>query len=178
MHVNRNICPVDAAMLSGDIAEVTLGERIREARLAKGLGQRGLAEASGVSQGHISHAESGKRQELGPTVLGALARALEVSPEWLLTGEGPRVRYAASTDADDPYPARAAAIVRMRGLVSESAIARVRADQLLGALSEAEWVEELLRADRIERKGLPRNDGQPHAGDGPVGRASSKIARK
>lgn len=66
----------------------------------------------------------------------------------------------------------------MPWLVSESAIARVRADQLLGALSEAEWVEELLRADRIERKGLPRTDGQPHAGDGPVGRAASKVAKR
>lgn len=85
----------------------------------------------------------------------------------------PRAELAA--DVDDPYPARAAAVARMRGLVSEDAIARVRGDQLLGALSEAEWVEELLRADRIARKGLPRTEGQPHAGDGPVGRTTSKI---
>lgn len=115
---------------------------------------------------------------LGPTVLGALAKALGVSPEWLLTGEGPRVRAEATVDAEDPYPARAAAVARMRGLVSESAIARVRADQLLGSLDEAEWVEELLRADRIERKGLPRHEGQPHEGEGPVGRTTSKVTRR
>ena len=40
---------------------------------------------------------------------------------------------------------------------------------------ETEWVEELLRADRIARKGLPRNEGQPHATPVAVGQSSSKI---
>lgn len=79
--------------MSGETHPVSeLGDRIREARLAKGLGQRSLAAVSGVSQGHISHAESGKRLELGQTVLSAIAEALDVSVDWLATGNGPRER--------------------------------------------------------------------------------------
>lgn len=78
----------------------TLGDRLREARQEKGMGQRSLARASGVSQGHISHAESGKRVELGPTVLSALADALGVSVDWLLTGEGPRERASPERTVD------------------------------------------------------------------------------
>lgn len=156
------------------------GERLRRLRIERGLGVRELSRLAGLGEAgaDVSRIENGKQGTPGYDKIRALAAVLGVSAEWLWDGSGPREPSPREPDADDPYPARAAAIVRMRGLVSESAIARVRADQLLGALSEAEWVEELLRADRIERKGLPRNDGQPHAGDGPIGRAASKLAKR
>lgn len=142
------------------------------------MSARRLAEVAGGSHANVIRIESGQQPKPGAEKIAGYAKVLGVSPEWLLTGEGsmhPAPRPETSVDLDDPYPARAAAIVRMRGLVSDDAIARVRADQLLGALDETEWVEELLRADRIARKGLPRNEGQPHATPVAVGQSSSKI---
>lgn len=68
----------------------TLASRIREARLAAKLSQEGLARLVGVSQGLIGQIESGKNQ--GSKHLASLARALNVSPDWLETGKGPRER--------------------------------------------------------------------------------------
>lgn len=158
----------------------TIGERLREAREAAGIGVRELARLSGFESSHadVSKIEMGKQPRPSGPKLAAYAKVLGVSAEWLMTGEGPRARSRAepNVDVDDAYPARASAIARMRGLVSDAAIATVRADQNLGGLSEAEWVEELLRADRLAKKGLDRTwDGQPHEGQGAVGRSTSKI---
>lgn len=153
-----------------------LGDRIREARGEHGLSQRDLAAKAGVSAGQVGHLEKGTRDNPERDTAVKIADALGVAVEWLLTGYGPKVHVeSAQPDTTDPYPARAAAIARMRGLVTEKAIEAVRGDQLLGALTEAEWVEELLRADRLARKGMQRHEGQVHEGDGPVGRTSSKI---
>lgn len=153
-----------------------LGERIRDVRTELGLSQRELAAKASVSPGQVGHLEKGTRDNPERDTAVKIADALGVAVEWLLTGHGPKVRVdSTEPDARDPYPARAAAIARMRGLVTEDSIATVRGDQLLGALTEAEWVEELLRADRLARKGMQRHEGQAHEGDGPVGRTSSKI---
>ena len=175
--VKRQLGPLDTQRCPVTVFAMGLGERIREARAAKGLSQRELAVKAGVSAGQIGHLEKGSRDNPERETSVAIAAALEVGVEWLLTGNNPRVPHEDLVDAGDPYPARAAAITRMRGLVSEQAIATVRADHNLGTLTEAEWVEELLRADRLARKGLERHDGQPHVGDGPVGRPS-KIKRR
>ena len=62
-----------------------IGKRLREARLARGLSQRTLA-APGVSYAYISRVEAGNRN---PSVkaLRKLAQKLDVSVEWLETGE-------------------------------------------------------------------------------------------
>jgi transcriptional regulator with XRE-family HTH domain len=155
------------------------GDRLRKTRLEKGLGVRELSRLAGLGEtgADVSRIENGKQGTPGFDKIKALAEALGVSPQWLWDGDGPRVRSEAIVDHDDPYPQRGAAIARMRGLVSEQAIATVRADHNLGTLTEAEWVEELLRAERLAKKGLERHDGQPHVGDGPVGRPS-KIQRR
>lgn len=156
----------------------SIGERLKEAREKAGIGVRELARLSGFPMSHadVSKIEAGKQPRPNGPKLVAYAKVLGVSPEWLLSGTGPKARLSGEEpDANDPYPARAAAIARMRGLVSEESIATVRGDQLLGSLTEAEWVEELLRADRLARKGMQRHEGQAHEGDGPVGRTSSKI---
>lgn len=72
------------------------------------MGQHSLARASGVSQSHISNVESGKRAELGPSVVSALATALEVSLAWLMTGRGSREPGAVEVSephAVSPYEA-------------------------------------------------------------------------
>ncbi len=177
--VKRYCPPVASLSLSAESARVSLGERMKEARGAKGLSQHALARAAKVSQAHISNVENGKRDTLGSDLVAPVAEALGVSLEWLLTGEGPRERRddapARTVELDDPYPTRADAIARMKGAVSDEAIATVRGVQNLGGLTVQEWVDELLRADRLARKGR-EPEGREHEGDGPVGRTGSKVS--
>jgi len=63
-------------------AQVTLGDRIREARTSRGLTQVQLADTLKTSQGWLSQWERGART---PSVdwLSRLADALGVSMDWL-----------------------------------------------------------------------------------------------
>jgi len=62
------------------------GDRLRNARTAKGYSQQQLAEVSGVPQGTISKIERGDQQTSRYDL--ALSEALEVSAKWLQTGHG------------------------------------------------------------------------------------------
>ena len=65
----------------------TIAERLKHARTAhKDWSQGQLASAAGVAQSTIGNIESGKR--FGRESLYKIARALDVSYEWLLDGEG------------------------------------------------------------------------------------------
>jgi len=67
----------------------TLGKRVAYARsLAGPLSASKLAELAGLARTHVSNIEADLRDGVeGKTVL-ALSRALGVSTDWLLTGEG------------------------------------------------------------------------------------------
>ena len=73
---------------------MSLGERLRKARLTARLTQRQLAEKAGVTQQMVSRLETGKAH--GTTDIVSLAIACEANPEWLATGEGDMV------EASDP----------------------------------------------------------------------------
>ncbi len=63
------------------------GERVRELRVAAGMSQEGLADASGLHRTYISSLERGQRN-LGLDDIIILARALGVSPSALLETVG------------------------------------------------------------------------------------------
>jgi transcriptional regulator with XRE-family HTH domain len=71
--------------------KTTIGQRLRAARLARGLTQAQLAAVSGVQQATLSKLESGAKTRASFTTMACLARALDVRPSWLL-----------STDPDAP----------------------------------------------------------------------------
>ena len=56
----------------------TLAEEVRRLRLEAKLSQEKLAELAGVTQGFITHLETGKREGLGADVLYRLCDALGV----------------------------------------------------------------------------------------------------
>jgi len=62
------------------------GQRIMDRRKKLGLTQEALAEKSGVTTQFVSYAESGKRA-MRPENLMRIAAALEVSTDYLLTGD-------------------------------------------------------------------------------------------
>lgn len=66
--------------------KTTLAERLKSARNHAGISQQDLGKAVGVTQAAIQKLESGKAK--ASTKLIDIARFLQVSPEWLLYGEG------------------------------------------------------------------------------------------
>lgn len=84
--------------------EHKVAQRLRRARKERGLSQERLARLSGLSQTAISAYERGAME---PTVgnLLALARALRVSPQWLM-GLGPsEVEVLSPSAPAGPLPA-------------------------------------------------------------------------
>ena len=66
---------------------MSIGQRIRQLRKKRGLSQPALANRAGVSQGTISQLETNPTQQSKHLV--AIARALDVSVDWLEKGTGP-----------------------------------------------------------------------------------------
>ena len=65
----------------------SVADRIRQARTAKGLSQGTLARTIGKRRTHVNEWENARGTPRWPN-LQLLARALDVSTEWLLTGQG------------------------------------------------------------------------------------------
>ena len=65
----------------------TFGDRLKEARQKRGLSTKQLAETCGITAGGLAHHEAGRRDYPNAETLGKLAAALDVSIDWLVTGE-------------------------------------------------------------------------------------------
>lgn len=98
------------------VQHMSIGDRLRHARLEAGLTQAQLAEASGVSQQMISKIERGA--SAGTTSLVPLALTCGVRPEWLHTGIGARSQLALqeqeSTEVQELAAAYATATMSQR----------------------------------------------------------------
>lgn len=62
---------------------MTIGERIKSARLKKGLTQEELGKMLGVQRAAINKYEKGTVTKFDRVAIGRLAMALDVSPSWL-----------------------------------------------------------------------------------------------
>jgi transcriptional regulator with XRE-family HTH domain len=80
--------------LNCSLVTMSLGERLRKARLTAQLTQKQLAEKAGITQQMVSRLETGKAQ--GTTDIVSLAIACEANPEWLATGKGDMVEASDS----------------------------------------------------------------------------------
>lgn len=78
----------------------TVGQRIRDLRVARKLTQPQLAKALGITQGSITDLETGKSKAPASQTLTKLARLFEVDPEWLMTGKGAQHPVASLSDAE------------------------------------------------------------------------------
>lgn len=85
---NRFDAPIrgaqDDSVILGDMS---LGERIKQARLAAELSQSQVADAVEVTVGAVSAWETGVAQGIRADTLFRLADLLRVSARWLATGE-------------------------------------------------------------------------------------------
>jgi transcriptional regulator with XRE-family HTH domain len=75
--------------LESAMPSTPLGDRLRQLRLSNGLKQRDLSNQAGVTIQTISRLENGEYDRVLPGTAEALARALGVSPSYLLTGYEP-----------------------------------------------------------------------------------------
>lgn len=73
-------------MADNDLYLKEIGQRITERRKQLGLTQEALAETGGLTTQFVSYAEAGKRA-MRPENLRKLSSALDVSADYLLTGE-------------------------------------------------------------------------------------------
>lgn len=92
--LNTNVMQVRATLT----VVKTIAERLKQAREEKRLTQPELADRAGVSQGTIGNVEAGLRKN--PRELLAIAAALDVEPEWLKTGKGPKQRNSVEPGPD------------------------------------------------------------------------------
>ena len=73
----------------GGAGYVGLAERLRAARMARGLAKQPLDELADVAKGTVANTEAGRSQPRVDTA-EKLAKILGVSPAWLAFGEGPQ----------------------------------------------------------------------------------------
>jgi XRE family aerobic/anaerobic benzoate catabolism transcriptional regulator len=88
--MNKPLEP-DACGVPGGATEQFLrqvGERVRLARVRRGLSRRGLSERSGVSQRYLAQLEAGEGN-ISIALLRRLAEALDHRIEWLVADEDP-----------------------------------------------------------------------------------------
>lgn len=74
--------------------------RIKQRREALGMSVAGLARACGIRPPSIHNWEGGRTKAIEGKNLVAAARALGVSPEWILTGQGQLTAAAAITSTE------------------------------------------------------------------------------
>jgi SOS-response transcriptional repressor LexA len=67
--------------------EISIGSRIKQIRLSKGLTQKEFADSLGIVQGFLSGLERGKKSP-SDTLLIALCHLYEINQEWLEIGVG------------------------------------------------------------------------------------------
>lgn len=100
-----------------------IGERVRKARLAKGMSQAQLAEALNISPPYVSNIETGKHI-MKITTLIKLTEALEVSNDWILRNATRESNEYTSTEFDqvmgDCSPTEKANLMRMLINLKES----------------------------------------------------------
>ena len=63
---------------------MTIGQRVRAARVAAGLSQGQVAERVGVAQAAISRIERDETREPGVLIMAGIARALEITVDELV----------------------------------------------------------------------------------------------
>jgi HTH-type transcriptional regulator, cell division transcriptional repressor len=75
-----------------------MGDRISRRRSELGLTQAEIARKLGVVRQTVSLWENGHVRDIGGRHLRELARLLDVEPDWLLYGDGPRLAESAPPD--------------------------------------------------------------------------------
>ena len=131
--------------------EMEFGEKIRKARTAKGLSQRELAEACGMSLRTIQNYELGTRLPKKKDTYLALAKALDINEEVLLDQDASFVLRA--TERYGSRGARQAwdMVADLAAMWSGGEMDEEDMDAIMQAMQEAYW-----EAKKNNRKYVPK----------------------
>ena len=131
--------------------DMEFSEKIRKARTAKGLSQRELAEASGVSLRTIQNYELGTRMPKKKDTYLALANALDISEEVLLDRNASFVLRA--TERYGSRGARQAwdMVADLAAMWAGGEMDEEDMDSIMQAMQEAYW-----EAKKSNRKYVPK----------------------
>lgn len=80
--------------------DIQFGERLKEARIKKGLTQESVAEAAGISRVSVVQWEKGETKNAKGEYLLRAAQLLDINPYWLVFGEG---EMSNTTKAESEY---------------------------------------------------------------------------
>jgi repressor LexA len=123
----------------------TIGERLREARTNKELDQATLAEKIGVVTRTLQRWEKGEQTPDGVAIM-KIARATNVHPTWLLSGEGEM--YSPPSHPQNVYPLQSA-IRRKVHLVDLPLISAVPAGKV-STMFHPDYVDNYVTVDDIK----------------------------
>ena len=110
-------------------SEISIGLRIKQLRLTKGLTQKAFADSLGIVQGYLSGIERGKKIP-SHTLLMALCHVHGVREEWLHGGDD--AKFAELTELKGHFPAKAAAPVPLLKSIPNGFPDRMREEDLRG----------------------------------------------
>lgn len=139
MQVNRHADSIHVEHIGVPLDALdTLGLRLRHARKElRKLTQPQLASAAGIKQPSLSELETGETKEISGPVLIALARALRVRPEWLVTGEEPIESGPATLRSDERELLDLYAAASPKWRVAIKYMAKLRGDEQQDLASES-----------------------------------------
>jgi transcriptional regulator with XRE-family HTH domain len=121
----------------------TVGERIKRRRAELGLTQDELAQKAGISKSFLSDLENGKRS-IGAETLLDLGRAMNVSLDFLMTGEESKDR------AEKEIPASLARFAADQGLSVRETITLLEVQERLVTARRGPGT----RLDKVDWKAL------------------------
>lgn len=119
----------------------TVGERIKKRRIELGWTQDQLAQKAGISKSFLSELENAKRSVSANNLLD-IARVLNLSLDYLMTGEEPETK-----PAEVKIPASLAAFADKEGLTFRLALALLKMRQQIVAHRSSTKKEALDKVD-------------------------------
>jgi transcriptional regulator with XRE-family HTH domain len=129
--------------VSPDSEAADIGARVRAARVRQGLSREELAVRTGLSWSAIAQIETGRRTNLRPSTLGALARSLAVTVDHLVAHQRPTglLKHRALVyESDEEFVETSSAYLRTAVANAEPALAVI-------TRSKAKLLREALGAD-------------------------------
>ena len=148
--------------------KTTIGDRLREARESKEMDQSTLADKAGIATRTLQRWEKGEQVPDGVAIT-KIAKATNVQPSWLLTGEGEM--YAVPSRPENVYPLPGS-LRRGVNLVDLPLISSVPAGKV-ATIFHPDYVDNYVTVDDIKDPGafalrVKGNSMAPRIEDGDV----------
>lgn len=148
--------------------KTTIGDRLREARETKEMDQSTLADKAGIATRTLQRWEKGEQVPDGVAIT-KIAKATNVQPNWLLTGEGEM--YAVPSRPENVYPLPGS-IRRGVNLVDLPLISSVPAGKV-ATIFHPDYVDNYVTVDDVKDPGafalrVKGNSMAPRIEDGDV----------